>query len=209
MSDGFVIKLNHQSERVKSQPYILTSPTCAWLPSVLVSHSRARRSTARISKRLCETSPPPCCRRPSCVFNLCERAKGRPRFGVVGPLLWSPLPSENTMNRLFDKKPKKSLKSSQRHASLGIPTNIAVGPLGFQAELDTDSQGQQSRSCRDLEVDGPDLTAILDDKDPRASRIVFHDKKSEDQGSAVTNVLATGSVVKSSEQGGDPTSKDL
>ena len=111
------------------------------------------------------------------------------------------------MNRLFDKKSKKSIKSSQRHVSLGIPTNIAVGPLGFQAELDTDSQGQQSRSCRDLEVDGPDLTAILDDKDPRASRIVFHSKKSGDQGSAVTDVLATGSVVNSNEHG-DPTSED-
>ena len=113
------------------------------------------------------------------------------------------------MNCLFDKKSKKSLKSSQQHVSLGIPTNIAVGPLGFQAELDIDSEGEQSHPCNDLEVDGPDLTAILDDKDSRASWIMFHDKKSEDQGSAVTDVLATGSVVKSNEQGGDPTSKDL
>ena len=89
--------------------------------------------------------------------------KRAPGFGVVGPLLWSPLPSKNTMSRSFDKKPKKSLKPSQRHVSMGIPTNIAVGPLGFQAELDIDSPGQQSRSCHDPEVDGPDLTAILDD----------------------------------------------
>ena len=113
------------------------------------------------------------------------------------------------MNRLFDKKPKKSLKSSQRHVSLGIPTNIAVGPLGFRAELDVDSEGEQSRPCNDLEVDGPDLTAILDDKDPRASRIVFHGKKSGDQGSAVTDVLPADSVVNNNEQGGDPTSEDF
>ena len=112
------------------------------------------------------------------------------------------------MNCLFDKKSKKSLKSSQRHVSLGIPTNIAVGPLGFRAELDVDSEGQQSRSCHDLEVDGPDLIAILDENDAKASRIVFHDKKGGDQGSAITDVLAAGSVVKSNEQGGDPTSKD-
>ena len=130
-------------------------------------------------------------------------------FGVVGPTLWSPLPSDNTMSRLFSKKPKKPLKSSQRHISLGIPTNIAAGPLGFRAELAVDSEGQQSRSCHDLEVDGPDLIAILDENDAKGSRIVLHDKMSGDQGSAVTDVLATGFVVKSNEQGGDPTSKDF
>ena len=57
------------------------------------------------------------------------------------------------MNRLFDKKSKKSLKSSQRHVSLGILTNIAVGPLGFQAELDIDPKGEQNHSYHDLEAD--------------------------------------------------------
>ena len=113
------------------------------------------------------------------------------------------------MNRPFDKKPKKSLESSQRHVSLGIPTDIAVEPFGFQRELDIDFEGNQSHSCRGLEADGPDLITILDDKDSRASRIVFHDKKSGDQGSAVTDVLATGSVFNSNEQGGDPTSEDF
>ena len=65
-----------------------------------------------------------------------------------------------------------------------------------------------SRSCHILEVDGPDLIAILDENDAKASRIVFHDRKGGDQGSAVTGVSATGSVVKSNEQRGDPTSKD-
>ena len=57
------------------------------------------------------------------------------------------------MNRLFDRRPKKSLKSSQRHVSLGIPTNIAAGPLGFQAELDIDPKGEQNHSYHDLEAD--------------------------------------------------------
>ena len=57
------------------------------------------------------------------------------------------------MNRLFDRRPKKSLKSSQRHVSLGIPTNIAVGPLGFQAELGIDPKGEQNHSYHDLEAD--------------------------------------------------------
>lgn len=36
--------------------------------------------------------------------------------------------------------------------------NVAVGPLGFRAELDTDPGGEQNRSYNDLEVDRPDLT---------------------------------------------------
>ena len=63
------------------------------------------------------------------------------------------------MNHLFDKKSKKSLKSSQRHISLGIPTNVAVGPLGFRAELDVGPKGEQRHSrYQDLEVARPDLT---------------------------------------------------
>jgi len=46
------------------------------------------------------------------------------------------------MNHKFDKKSKKSFKSSQRHISLGIPTNIAAGPLGFRAELDIGPKGE-------------------------------------------------------------------
>ena len=71
------------------------------------------------------------------------------------------------------------------------------------------TQKVSSRSCHDLEVDGPDLIAILDENDAKASRIVFHDKKGGDQGPAITDVLATGPVVKSNEQGGDPTSEDF
>ena len=46
------------------------------------------------------------------------------------------------MNYTSDKKSKKSLESFRRHVSLGIPTNIAVGPLGFRAELDIDPKGE-------------------------------------------------------------------
>jgi len=54
------------------------------------------------------------------------------------------------MSNTLDKKPKKSLKPSQRHISLGIPTNVAVGPAGFQAELDIGPKGEQSRPHDDL-----------------------------------------------------------
>ena len=45
------------------------------------------------------------------------------------------------MEGLFGKKNKKSLKPPQQNLALGIPTNIATGPLGFRAELDIDSTG--------------------------------------------------------------------
>lgn len=43
-------------------------------------------------------------------------------------------------------KSKKSIKPPQRHVSLGTPTNIAVGPLGFRAELDVDPKGERGFS---------------------------------------------------------------
>ena len=55
------------------------------------------------------------------------------------------------MDRLFDKKPKKSLKSSQRRASPGVPTNIAADPLGFRAGPNVDPKGEQRRSYYDWE----------------------------------------------------------
>ena len=38
---------------------------------------------------------------------------------------------------------KKSPKPSQRYLSLGIPTGIAAGPLGFKAELGIGPKGEQ------------------------------------------------------------------
>ena len=44
---------------------------------------------------------------------------------------------------MFNKKSKKSSKPHSKHLVFGIPTNIAVGPLGFQANVDTDSAGER------------------------------------------------------------------
>lgn len=45
---------------------------------------------------------------------------------------------------MSEKKSKKSSDFLAKHLSFGIPTNVAVGPLGFRAELDTDPRGEQS-----------------------------------------------------------------
>jgi len=73
-------------------------------------------------------------------------------------LLSRPPSHPRPMNYTFGKKPGKSKppKPSQKHIHLGIPINIAVGPLGFRAELDTDPKGDRNRSYRDSEpqIDG-------------------------------------------------------
>ena len=47
------------------------------------------------------------------------------------------------MDRLFEKKSKKLPQSALRHISLGIPTNVVAGPLGFRAELDIGPKGER------------------------------------------------------------------
>jgi hypothetical protein len=110
------------------------------------------------------------------------------------------------MNRLFDRKSKKPPKLSQQHIILGIPAGIAAGPLGFRAELDIDPKGEQSHSSHDSEVDGPDPTVVPDEKDTRASRVVFQENKSEDRGFAAIEVSTPGAVVGGTEHGNDPAS---
>jgi len=51
---------------------------------------------------------------------------------------------------MFHRKTKKSHRSSQRHLSLGVPANVAVGPLGFRADLDIGPKGEQNRAYRDF-----------------------------------------------------------
>ena len=97
------------------------------------------------------------------------------------------------MNHIFDKKLKKPLKSSQRLVPLGVPTNIAVGPLGFHADLDIDPKGEQTCCHRDFEIAEPDPTVLLDEKDTRAGRIVFQENKDEDRGLASATGVSTAS----------------
>ena len=120
-----------------------------------------------------------------------------------------PLTSRTRLNRMSDKESKKSPKPPQRVISLGmILSNIAVGPLGFRAELATDTKSEQSRSYRDLEADGTD-SAVMLDKDTEALRIVSQENKDEDQRLVVTEVSTPGAVVGGTEYGNDPTSERI
>ena len=112
------------------------------------------------------------------------------------------------MDRLFDKKSKKSRKTAKRHISLGIPTNIAAGPLGFRAELDANPIGNRSRSRHGLTTDRSDSSiTMLDENNPGPSRIVFH-KKSEGKGLHAPETSTPGGVIDGgTEHRNDPASE--
>ena len=111
------------------------------------------------------------------------------------------------MNYTFNKKSKKLLKSSRALISLGIPTSIAVGPLGFRAELDIGPKGKRSRIYRDLGTDRPDFVTITDENDPRISQIVFFDKTSEDQGPPAAGPSTYGAMVNPAKHRDSPMSE--
>ena len=115
-----------------------------------------------------------------------------------------PCASGTRMNRLSDKKSKKSLKS---HITLGIPINVAAGPLGFRTELDIGPKGEQGRPYHDLEGDGPDPAVALDENDTRASRVVFLENKSEDQRPPTPEALTPDAAVDGTEHGNGLTSE--
>ena len=105
------------------------------------------------------------------------------------------------MHLLSNKKNKKSDKSSQRHLSLGIPANVAVGPLGFRAELGISSEGEQDRSYRDLVANRPDLTVVSDERDTKASRIIFR-HENEDQVPPAPETSTSAAIVDGNEHDG-------
>lgn len=108
------------------------------------------------------------------------------------------------MDRFFDKKHKKSSIPSQRHTSIGIATNVAVGPLGFRAELDISPKGERHCSHRDLEADRPDLTGTLDWHGARASRIVSLNAGGEDEGYPEPRTSTAGTIVGDDKHGDTP-----
>jgi len=69
------------------------------------------------------------------------------------------------------KKSKKSRQPSQQLA-LGIPTHIAVGPLGLNADLDPNAGSEGKRNPA---IDGTDLTTVAGLNSGRTSSIIHRD----------------------------------
>ena len=44
---------------------------------------------------------------------------------------------------MFNRKSKKSSKRHSKNLAYGISANVAIGALGFQADVDTDSGGER------------------------------------------------------------------
>ena len=105
------------------------------------------------------------------------------------------------LGKIFKKSPKPP--KPPKHITLGIPTNIAAGPLGFRAELDIDPKGEQNRLSRSR-TDSPDSTATLDKKSTGPSRIVVHDERRGDQAYRPPGISTAGAVVGGDEPGNDP-----
>ena len=98
---------------------------------------------------------------------------------------------------MFNKKSKKPLK---KNLLMGIPTNIAVGPLGFRAELDIDPKSKPDHlSCYYLGANPPDLPAPLDERDPGPSRIVSHKVEQEAPGPSTSQTLAPAVAIGDTE----------
>ena len=99
------------------------------------------------------------------------------------------------MSDMVGKKSKKLPKPFRKHIFLGVPTNIAAGPLGFRAELDTNLIGKKNSSRHDLVAGRSDsLVAMPDENSPGPSRIVFHNKN-EDQDLHASETSTTGGVI--------------
>jgi len=106
---------------------------------------------------------------------------------------------------MVGKKSKKPVKS-QKYLLLGIFSNIAVGPLGFRAELDINPEGQWNHSDRDLEAGHPDSTVMLDEQNPGPSRIVFRDE-SEAQVLPAPRTSTSAVVIGGIKHGNNPPSE--
>ena len=106
---------------------------------------------------------------------------------------------------MFGRKSKKTLKSTPKNLLFGIPANIAAGPLGFRAELDVESEGGWICSYRYSRQDRPDSTLILDENNPRPSRIAFGEKQSGVEGHSVPGTQASAVAVDDVVSGERPT----
>ena len=94
---------------------------------------------------------------------------------------------------------KRSKKSSKPPTNLlwGITTNIAVGPLGFRAEVDINPKGEKLILPRAGSAGRADSTSILDESNHEPSRIVPCKRESGVQGPPVpgtSNSVTVGDI---------------
>ena len=110
------------------------------------------------------------------------------------------------MDRLFNKKRKKSPEPPPQGGLPGISTNIA-GPVSYQAESNISPGGRESRPYQDLEADLADLIVSLDEGSGEGSLTVFQDRIGEGQEPPASGAWTSGVLSGGTEHKNDPTSK--
>ena len=116
---------------------------------------------------------------------------GVERGDIGGNQRWgtSSFPSYPRMPRF--KKSNKTLSAFQRIASLGIPTHIAMAPLGLGAELDLDNGPEGAfHPASSLTVDGVDST-IIGFNNGGGSRISLLERIVENQQTPTPEITTT------------------
>lgn len=76
-------------------------------------------------------------------------------FGFVGPPLWSPLYPQRADGSIRQKAQEIPKTFPKTDFFLGIPTNVIVGPLGFQTDLDISPKGEKIVLIAIWEQTGP------------------------------------------------------
>ena len=133
-----------------------------------------------------QTHPPPSVAATS--RNLCLSLRAAIRLCGSITLALSLFPG-TTMNRLFSNKRKESPKPFPQDTSV-ISTDIAAGPVSYQAQPNMGPEGEQLVP----KVDQPDLTVALDDRTGEGSQIVLQNRMDEDH-RPHTWVASTSGVV--------------
>jgi len=114
-------------------------------------------------------------------------------FGVVGPLLWSSRYLQSADGPYVQQKVQEIAQIFPATHLAGNPHQHRRWPAWLPGEKGCDFGG-----------DRPDLNAMPDENDARASRIVFNYKESEGQGFPVPGTSASGAVLGGDEHGIGP-----
>ena len=152
----------------------------------------------------------PLTRRPFCPvirLRLCLAVAGvcMPSLTLWVPTLVSSCPSDTDELHVRQKVQEITRILSATHLS-GNPYQHRRRSTWLQSRVGHRPKRSVESFHHDREPDGRDWTVTPGEKNPRTSRIVFHDKKSEDQALPTPETSAPG-VVDSAERGNDPTSE--
>ena len=111
------------------------------------------------------------------------------------------------MRHLLKGKRKKSPEPPRQSDPFGRPADIAAGSPALLAKPYVILDGTHNLSCRDLEVDQPDLTISPDEGGGASPRIMFQDRMDADQVLPASGASTPGFAILDAGYGSRPTSE--